>query len=152
MLTIFLQITMGLVFIQDLKWKTVYWFLFPIIFGLCLWLKWNENGLYALVFNLGLTLFLLFGLTVYLSLKLGELTNPMKGFFAWGDVLFLIAITPFFTPFEFALFISLGSCFSLLVHLILYLFKKANQQIPFAGYMALFFVAMSFYSSKLSIY
>ncbi len=131
-----------IIFFQDLKHKAVYWFLFPLVFILSLMITWNENTLVNFASNLLILLVLMFGLISYLSIKLRKLTNPLKGFFALGDVLFLLAILPLFNTYNYLFYFTTGTCFVLFVHLLLMLFKKTGKEIPFAGYMALYLVGM----------
>lgn len=130
------------IFFQDLKHRAVYWFLFPLIFLLSLFLNRNEIMFSALGLNALILGVLMLGLTLYLSLKFRKLTNPVKGFFALGDVLFLASVLPLFNTYSYLFYFTTGTCFVLLVHLTLQLFKKSRKEIPFAGYMAFYLVGI----------
>ncbi len=80
-------------------------------------------------------------LTLYLSIREKKIILITDGFFSIGDILFLAAVIPLFHFNEYIIFFTLGTSFTLLVHLIVQLFKK-QKTIPYAGYMSL--VAISF--------
>ena len=142
MITYLLMGVLLFVFIQDLKFKAVYWVLFPFIFALALFSSWNELSLAQLGLN-ALSLFtLLLGLTLYLTLKERKLVNPTQGYFAWGDIFFLISILPLFNLYSYLFYFISGTLFVLTVHSILLLLKKANKEIPYAGYMSIYLVGV----------
>ena len=126
------------VFLQDLKLKAVYWFVFPVILGFSLWYSWKHLSWEQLAWNVGILVILMGGLTLYLTFKNRRLINPFKGFFAWGDILFLLAVTPLFNTQTFLFYFITGTVFVLLVHGVLTLLKKTDREIPFAGYMAFY--------------
>lgn len=90
---------------QDLRFRGIHWFVFPLLLGGVIALRWNELNAETLLYNTGFLLFLLLFLTLYLSLKEQRLVNITSGYFSWGDILFLCAMIPLFP------FIGL-SCFS----------------------------------------
>lgn len=126
------------IFFQDIKHKAVYWFLFPMVLLLGLFIRWEQIGI-DFVYNLIFITFLMLALSAYLTLKNRKWINPLEGFFALGDVLFLVAISPFFAFQSYVLFFTTGCLFVLSVHLVLLLIKKTNREIPFAGYLAFYF-------------
>ncbi|MCE3297039.1 MAG: hypothetical protein K0R65_2753 [Crocinitomicaceae bacterium] len=126
------------VFLQDLKLKAVYWFVFPVILGFSLWYSWNHLDWKQLAWNVGVLVVLMSGLTLYLTFKNRRLINPFDGFFAWGDILFLLAVSPLFNTQTFLFYFITGTVFVLLVHGVLTLLKKTDREIPFAGYMAFY--------------
>ncbi len=137
MALITLYMLLILIFWEDLKERSVHWFLFPLLFIGGLWFRdfqinWEDLGM-----NLLFLCVLFGGLTVYLSLKLGKLVAITKAHFGWGDILFLLAITPFFSFFNFVLLFTFGTIAVLLIHVIVSLFVSGPKSIPFAGYFAL---------------
>jgi len=121
MIKIALIVVLLVIFFQDIKHKAVYWFLFPIVFIFGLFIQWETIGL-DLLFNLLFITVLMSLLSLYLSIKNQRLINPLDGFFALGDVLFLIAITPFFFLHTFILFFTSGFLFVLGLHSVLFFF------------------------------
>lgn len=126
------------VFYQDLKMRAVHWVLFPFVFGISIFYSLDEFQFYNLGANVLFLVLLLGSLTVYLSLRNGTLVNITKGFFSWGDILFLLAIVPLFNFTSFMLFFTVGTLLTLVVHLLARLIVHQQETIPFAGYMALF--------------
>jgi hypothetical protein len=120
---------------QDLRYRGIHWLAFPVLFGASIWLCEGEVGL-DLLWNMLLLLGLMVLLSAYVALKEGKWTWITQGFFSWGDVLFLLAMTPLFHPLSYAAFITLACFFSLLAHLVASMLKP-QKTIPFAGYAAL---------------
>jgi hypothetical protein len=125
-----------------MKLRAVYWFIFPIIMALSIYLNWAEISFQQIGENLLVLSILLSGLFLYLSLKFKKAINPMNGYFAWGDVFFLIAVSPLFNLYSYLFFFTTGTCFVLLLHLTLRLLKLGKKEIPFAGYMAFYLVGI----------
>jgi hypothetical protein len=81
-----------IIFVQDIRIRAVYWFLFPLVFVLSLWYRWQEITYDRFQWNGMFILFSLLFLTLYISLKQQQITAIWKGFFSWGDILFLLSI------------------------------------------------------------
>lgn len=133
-------ISLSIIVIQDLKLRAVYWFLFPIIFGLGIIRLYPNISATSLLLNFGFLVTLMTLLTIYVSLRQQQLTNITKGFFNWGDILFLASIIPFFEFPIYVYFVTFGTIFCLICHLLVSLVKK-QENIPFAGYLALLCIA-----------
>lgn len=129
-----------MVFVQDVRHRAVYWIYFPVLLVLSVYLSMPQLNWMDLALNLGVIVAMILGLTLYLSIKMHKLTSPMNGYFAWGDVLFLLSVSPLFQLNTLIFFITTGSCFALLVHLALTLLKKTTPEIPFAGYLSLYLI------------
>ncbi len=133
----------GLCFYQDIRYRGIHWLAFPLLFLSALW--WQQdvqwiNLLYNLAFIGGLMLLL----TLYLSLREQRFVAITKGYFSWGDILFLLAVIPLFSPADFMLFFTAGTFVSLIIHALTMLVRK-QESVPYAGYMALFTaLALSF--------
>ena len=81
-----------------------------------------------------------FGLLVlYMSLKARKFLNPFEHYFGLGDVLFYLAITPYFQLKNYAVFFIASMLFALLLHLFVNKFYKLHH-VPLAGYAALLLV------------
>jgi hypothetical protein len=130
-----------LLFYQDLRNRHVHVFLFPPLFGLLFWYK--EAWLYSidLLFNIGFVLLVMLLLSVYVSLKNKEITNPFKNYFGLGDLLFLVAITPISKINSFMFIFIAGTLFVLVTHLIVNSFIP-SETIPYAGYFSIFLIAL----------
>lgn len=128
-----------MVFIQDIKERQVYWFLFPII-GLCSGILLYLNTFFD-VFYLTLLINLLFivaligVVSLYSWLKL---KTSISNTFGLGDGLLFFALAFSFSSVSFFILFVFGLLFSLVLHLVL---KKKSKQstVPLAGYLSLFF-------------
>jgi len=135
-LLIVIFVVLGIILYQDLKSRSIWWFL-PLLLFIC-------NVIYRIksieFIQLGLnTLFILILLSclyVYIYLR-HQKTSLFKDFFGIGDALFLFAIAPLFDLNLFIYFFTAATCGSLIIHLIVSTFK-AQKTIPYAGYMSLF--------------
>ncbi|MDB9954020.1 hypothetical protein OAD49_00475 [Flavobacteriaceae bacterium] len=123
---------------QDLKDRSVYWFLFPAI-GICagtLFFKETSVGFFleAILLNLlfiGLLLGVIFLYTTYkLKMKLSDA-------FGLGDGLLFVALVFSFAQLTFMIVFVFGLVGSLLLHLVLKKYK--SEFVPLAGYMSVFF-------------
>jgi hypothetical protein len=129
-------ILLGITLFQDVKYRGVHWSVFPLLLvGAAIYrdgqIDWLHVG-----YNLIFVIVLMSTLTLYLSLRQGILINITHGFFSWGDILFLLAIIPLFDLRSYMLLFVLGTITTLIVHLIVHLFKKQST-VPYAGYMSL---------------
>ena len=148
MIKVLIILFLVLIFLQDLKFRAVYWFYFPILFALSFYEKMEVITVSEIGVNLFFLVVLLLGLTLYVSFKEKRFVNITKGFFSIGDILFLIAISPLFSLMNFVLFFTIGTFFTLLLHAVSMLFKFKNKTIPFAGYMSLLLVVYIVFESK----
>jgi hypothetical protein len=133
---------------QDLRFRGIHWFVFPLLLIGAIALRWDELDAITLLYNTGFLLFLLLGLTLYLSLKEKRLVNITNGYFSWGDILFLIALIPLFPFHWFILFFTFGTISTLLFHLIASMIKP-QKSIPYAGYMAIIGITYLTFSEQL---
>jgi hypothetical protein len=136
---IILSVCLLTIFLQDLKTRSVHWSLFLLVFCLSLFISpilFSVAMRLSMVLNMAFILFLLAGLTLYLSFQNKRFINITKGFFSWGDILFLFAITPLFSFQPFVYFFTAGTILSLVYQLILQRFVP-DKTIPYAGFMAL---------------
>lgn len=126
------------IFVQDFQKKAVHWILFPLLLGFSSWYGWKYNLSMQVLINIIFVVFILSFLTLYVSLKQRKLTAIWKGYFNWGDILFLLAITPLFVFPVYLVYFTIGTILTLILHVaLLLLTKKKSAAIPYAGYMAL---------------
>jgi hypothetical protein len=127
---------------QDIKERSVYWFVFPIIafaFGYLYFI----NTFFAffwrtILVNLGIVTLVLLILHAYTKFKLK--TN-LPSVFGLGDALLFFAICVAFPSVSFVIFFVFSLLFSLLLHFVLKTQTKV-QSVPLAGYMSLFFIGI----------
>lgn len=125
---------LALCFYQDLRFRGIHWSIFPLLLGGSFWLNQSFDW-WDVLNNCAFLSGTLLMLTLYLSLKEGRLVRITQGYFSWGDILFLLAMTPLFEFYGYLLFFTLGTCLSLILHLITSLIAK-QKTVPYAGYMA----------------
>ena len=140
-----------IIFIQDLKMRAVYWFLFPILLGGSIWYNIQNIDLLSLSWNLGFITVSLGLLTVYVSLRQRKLTAIWNGFFSIGDILFLIAIIPLLPFHTYLIYFTIGTICSLIFHAIAMLFFRDNKTVPFAGYMALVLIGFLTFDTSINL-
>ena len=126
---------------QDFKYRAIYFFCFPIllILGVVVGMTMlpSEDLATNTVWNLGFLLSQLLMLTVYFSIRQRGWVDITKDLLGWGDVLFLVCSSTFFSPVNYLLFYV----FSLFAVLLLVLFyrvtvKRKMSKIPLAGMQA----------------
>ena len=131
------------IFIQDTKDRMVYWFLYPAA-GLLAYLIQAFNNDYILAainstINSVLTLTVL--LVTYVYSKIIAKKNFVNEGIGIGDILMFIFLSFTFASIAFVILFVFALIFSLALHLI---FKKKSQHnnVPLAGYMAIFFASV----------
>jgi hypothetical protein len=137
--------TLILIFIQDLRSRSVYWFLFPVLTISFILLNLLQHRLSAenwqpVFINLGF-LFLQFLLvSLYFSVKNKKWVIITTSLLGWGDILFLVSIAFYLSVLNF-LFFYIVSLIAVLTIWLLWQFvsKEKNKQIPLAGLQALIF-------------
>lgn len=128
------------IFFQDLKFRAVYWFIFPIVLGLSIWIGLTTSNTENMLWSFFFFIFSMGGLTLYLSIKEGRFVNISKGYFGLGDILFLVTIIPIFPFHIYLVFFTIGTILSLLIHGIVLSIAKGDKTIPYAGYMSLLLI------------
>lgn len=135
-----LAITFIIITIQDLKSREVYWFLFPLLALLAGFLHKNEiiiELFYFHVFqNLMFTIALILILFIYFK---GLRKQSLKEVIGLGDILMFIALAFSFATFSYVILFGSSLIFSLVLSFTLRK-KRKVENIPLAGYMAVFFL------------
>ncbi|MBB5440952.1 Flp pilus assembly protein protease CpaA [Pedobacter sp. AK017] len=130
LLLLLILLVMG---IQDMKFRAISWYLFPVL-AIVLLLLNPSLSLQNCLLNIGFVAFVLVLLTAWFSLKQGSMVNLTRRHLGMGDILFLLCLALFFSPVDFFLFYL----FSLLLICMgtgayLLLRRPANFTIPLAG-------------------
>lgn len=143
-LIIFLLIT---IFWEDLKLRSVHWFLFPAL-AICLFCyEYKNSGLTATtlntVSNLAFIALQTSILTIYISIKQRKLTNIFKNMIGLGDLLFFVALAFYFSLVNYIIFYILSLLSILLFWPVSNLIgKKKDKYIPLAGIQAFLFACI----------
>ena len=141
---ILLVILLLIIFYQDLRYRAVIWFLFPLLFCAAIWYNYPVINYETLFLNILFVLFLLLMLTIYVSAREKKLTTVWNGFFSWGDILFIIAITPLFDFIGYIYFFTFGTLLTLFIHAVVVRFSK-NKTVPYAGYLSVAVILFLFF-------
>jgi len=128
-----------LVFFQDWKERSVYWFLFPaiaILGGILMFLHTDMYVFMATVIvNISFVITLLGIVYLYARFKLKLKFNEA---IAMGDILMFLALAISFSSIVFIVLFIFSLIFSLILHLI-FTQKSKYKTVPLAGNMSLFF-------------
>ncbi len=131
-----------LIFLQDIKDRLVYWFLYPAV-GIIAYLVHSMAISYTvaalnMLMNLVFVLLLLLIGWLYARLTGRRFTNESIGI---GDILLFIFLSFTFASISFLILFTFSLIFSLLVY---QLFKSRQNYdtVPLAGYMSLFFAVI----------
>jgi hypothetical protein len=145
--------------VQDFKFRAVYWWLFPVLMSCLALVKGTERNFALLVQDflsniVFLSVQFLF-LSVYFSLKERRMVNILNGYLGLGDVLFLIAITAYFSFLNYLVF-YLATLFGIIAIslFVKWKYEMNEQKIPLAGYQAvifIFWIAIAEFSGKVCL-
>lgn len=127
---------LGTIFVQDIRTRSIWWFLPPLLFGAFTVYRWETLVWAELGMNVAFVLFLMGFLTLYIRLRFGKLENPFRAYFGLGDFLFILALAPLLSFQQFIYFFTIGTFLTLAIHLVVQLFRK-QPTIPYAGYFSL---------------
>lgn len=131
------------IFYQDYKERSVYWFLYPAIGIAVFVLQLQQNGvvmsLLNTLFNLVFVLIILAVCYLYSTYKLKR--SMLKEVLGIGDILFFIFICGSFSTVSFLVLFVFALLFALLLHMALQSYHT-DPTVPLAGYMALFFAGI----------
>jgi hypothetical protein len=121
---------LGTIFVQDIRTRSIWWFLPPLLFGAFILYR-HETLVWAeLAVNVLFVIFLMGFLALYIRLRFGKFENPFVAHFGLGDLLFILALTPLLPVREFIYFFTAGT-------FLLAMRFRRQQTIPYAGYFSL---------------
>lgn len=127
-----------IVFIQDWKYRRMHLVL-PIAIFLFSFFTISTGNIDSIKICLINTFFFLITLSiliVYMSIKNRRFLNPFENYFGLGDLLFYIAVSPFFELKNYILFFILSMIFAIVLQLGLKKIIRENT-VPLAGFSAL---------------
>lgn len=135
---------LAIIFYQDVKSRSVHLVLFISLFMVGLFQQFlyvfNFYALLKIVLFLGVNIA---GLFIYYSIKNKKIFNPIDNGIGLGDVVFFLAIAPFFEFRNYMLFFISGLIISIVLYGFSVLYKKKQQTIPLAGYLS-FYLGIAF--------
>lgn len=141
------------IYIQDLRHRMIYWPLLVLIFILPVVTRFSSLQeinmlLWYILVNSILVGWQVAGVYLYLRIRYGRV-HLTGAYLGWGDILFMIAVTSWFTPAYFLVFIVGGLFFSLAAALLMYAtgrWKKEKDSVPLAGLLAVFLLLLKVYA------
>lgn len=129
-----------LIFIQDLKHRAIHILLPVVLFAIGLYQFYTAHlDWYSLICNAFFLVLTFAGLYMYLMLKNKKLIANLSGAIGLGDILFFIAVLPFFGLHNYILFFITGLIFSMICFGVFRLYKK-SKMIPLAGLLGLYMI------------
>jgi hypothetical protein len=132
-----------IVFVQDLKSRSVYWVLFPLLLVLFIISdlvsqKSIDELWLPVLLNLGFLVFQLLIITCWFSFKERQWVNISMNLLGWGDILFLVSISFYLSFVNFLFFHVVSLLLALTSWFIWQLFaNKKSRHVPLAGMQAL---------------
>ena len=149
--SLLIVVLLFLIFIQDILSRSVHWVIFPFmsIFFVAVHLLKGETvtGYLKVVFiNLAFLLIQSLLLLMYVSIKNRRLVALTDRLIGWGDILFILSLTLYFSFLNFLLFYITSLIAVIAAWLIWQSFKdKPNKQIPLAGLQAMYLLIVFTY-------
>ena len=149
LLKIFIEAVLLLIFVQDIKERSVYWFLFPVLMLLFLGLRLVQGGAItelrqSTFINIGFLVFQFIIVSAYFSVKNKGWINLTTGLLGWGDVLFLLTLCFYLSVLNFLFFYITSLVLVLMIWLVWqFLVKGTGKQVPLAGLQAFMFAILS---------
>ena len=144
-------ISLGLIFIQDLKYRQIHILLPILLLGIGLFQYfYMEQPFIDLIYSTAFLTTTLLGGYLYIIIKNRQVINPFKSIIGIGDIFYFIAILPFFSTKNYILYFITGMFFSLLGFLVLKAFSNTIKTVPLAGLLALYFIGLKIYSYTFS--
>jgi hypothetical protein len=130
------------IFGQDIRSRSVYWWLFPALLIGLLNIRLLEHEPFTIIIrstgmNLVFLVLQLLIVSAYFSLKHRSWVNITRQLLGWGDILFLAAITVYLSFLNYLLFYLVSLTMSLLIGLSFQAGNGKPGQIPLAGLQAL---------------
>ena len=140
-----LIITLLIIFIQDLKQRSVYWIFFPILFAIVMYQSLIKSDELIWATQTGInTIFLLFQLGIlklYFKKKYQNNNSFFNHFIGWGDVIFIFILGAAFNFIQLLLFMLYSMTLALAIYFPLIYYKK-TKTIPLAGFMSLCWIVV----------
>lgn len=133
-----------IVFYQDLKYRGVTWFLFPILTILLFLISFSSKNLSLILehtlINLSFLAIQLVLVFLYLTIKKRKLIKNFEDYFGLGDLLYLIVICIFLSPLNYFFYYTISLLLSLGMTSLFLIVRKDNTwvKIPLAGLQSLF--------------
>ncbi|NUY79264.1 hypothetical protein HUK80_00035 [Flavobacterium sp. MAH-1] len=133
---------LALIFIQDLKYRKIHVAAPLSVFIMAEGIKgFSLHWQRIVAVNLLFLLVVMAAMVAYMSIRKKAILNPFEHYFGLGDLLFYAAITPLFLLTDYIAYFIGSMLFALLLSTV---FRKriAQDNIPLAGFSAVFLIAV----------
>lgn len=140
---LFISLLIYLIY-YDWKSRSVYWVVFPVLFGLNICINFSDNLMERWLLNSAIILLQLCSILLYLKMKNYAFKDLFDKYFGLGDLLFLFVLSLSFNIEQYLVF---NIC-TLLVSLVLAKLLKFGT-VPFAGIQAIFLTIWTIWTSFL---
>ena len=124
---------------QDWKYRRIHVLLPVLLFGLMVFQTWEIFNYKTLAFNIVFFCLIFAFLVLYMSIKAKRFLNPFEHYFGLGDVMFYLAVTPFFMLREYAIYFIASMVFAIIMQT-LFAKKTKEETVPLAGFSSLLLV------------
>lgn len=147
------------IFVYDLKYRAVYWWLYVLVFGGSLYVALQLSTVsvwkFHAMINICIILFQFIVLQVWYIVRVGRFEFLFRKAIGWGDILFLLCPVVLLPVPLFLYFLAGGLLLSLIIHTFALRFSaQYSKTVPLAGYLsimyALLFVAHMFHIIPIS--
>jgi len=96
--------------------------------------------------NVLFLLFLLFTLTIYISIKEKKLVIITHNYLGWGDIIFIFTLTLCFSTVNFIAYLVFSFLFTLVAYTVLKVIKpNIKKEVPLAGFLAITLILLYIY-------
>ncbi len=136
---------LSLIFLEDIRSRSVHWFLFPTLALLLTIVRIQHQGANVIIqtslINIGFVVVQLVLLSIYFAIKTRRWVNITAQLLGVGDILFLFTILLYLSVLNFIFFYILSLLLTLLIWLLwTFISPGKNNFIPLAGFQALIFI------------
>lgn len=137
--TLITILILGIIFFQDWKTRTIHIGLPIALFVVGLYNNYSILSWYGLLQNTAFFLLVFLILILYVTIKNKAFVNPFENYFGLGDLLFYLAVSPFFFLYYFIQYFIFSLVFSILLYFGLKKYFN-HATIPLAGFASLLLI------------
>lgn len=124
---------------QDWKYRRIHVLLPVLLFGSMIFHTKEVVNYKIIVFNTIFFIAIFSFLILYMSIKAKQFLNPFENYFGLGDLMFYLAVTPFFNLKEYAIYFIASMLFAIIMQT-LFAKKTKQETVPLAGFSSLLLV------------
>lgn len=135
-------LTLGILSWQDFRSRQIAWWLLPVLVVVFFAGAFDENSVQEIGRGFATNMIFLclqfLFVWIWFSVKQKKMSKLIDAQIGLGDILFMICVAPAFSPANFIVFYTLGMSITLLVTIVVKLFRPGmKSEIPLAGALAL---------------